>query len=116
VDVYHDNRESSSWMMQSRSLLDAATVTANDTATIVTVATFQELIDALVSGFQDIEIIEHLDATAFPLIEAVINGLTFKHQLPPQTSKTRSIRVRLNPKTVILAVLMDHFRGMCELN
>ena len=82
-------------MLQFRELLD--TSTASDTALIVQVSTFQELIDAIEGGYEDIEIIEHMDATSFGLITAPINGLEFKHQLPPQISKTRTIRVRVSP-------------------
>jgi hypothetical protein len=94
-----DNPESSSSMLLSRSLLDATT--ANDTATVVQISTFQELVDAIDGGYRDIEIIEHLDATSFPLITRPINGQDFKHQLPPQTSKTRSIRVRFSCPLVL---------------
>jgi hypothetical protein len=119
VDVQHADRVAASWMMQPRSLLDAAAVTHNDRTTITTVATFHELLDALSSGFQDIEIVEHLDATAFPLIETLIDGLPYRHQLPAQTSKTRSIRVRFDPEyeafTTALWIMQD-IAGLCDYN
>lgn len=78
----------SSSLHSTRSLLDAAN------ETIVTqVSTFDELLQAMEDGYQDIEIMEHMDATSRGLITAEIQGINFKHQLPPQKSQTRSIRV-----------------------
>lgn len=57
------------------------------------VETMDELITALEQGAAHIELRAHLDATSFPLIPAIIRNSQFKHLLPPQLGRTRSIRV-----------------------
>lgn len=59
------------------------------------VETVEELITALQEGAAHIEIRKHLDTTGFPLVPALIYDVEFLHLLPPQISRTRSIRVRL---------------------
>lgn len=63
-------------------------------AVITQVRTFDELVIAIKDGHQDIELIDHMDATSRPLLKATIQGQEYKHLLPAQIAKTRSIRVR----------------------
>ena len=94
VDENYDDQMSSS-LHRTRALLD----TANETI-VTQVSTFDELLSAMEDGYQDIEIMEHMDATSRGLITAAIQGIDFKHQLPPQKSQTRSIRVCSAPLRV----------------
>eukprot|EP00892_Ulva_mutabilis_P008922 jgi/Ulvmu1/6401/UM003_0029.1 len=62
-------------------------------APVVTVVeSMTELITAMEKGAAHIQLRAHLDATGFPLLPATIQNSQFKHVLPPQIGRTRSIR------------------------
>ena len=73
-----------------------ALLEATEAPVVSIVEKVEDLITALQEGAAHIEIREHLDTTGFPLVPALIYDVEFLHLLPPQISRTRSIRVRLS--------------------